>query len=115
MSDILMKGTEPIGQVSDLTADNVEYSSGVSVKDKIDDTLVEDIASLISWNSTYNIWATATGALQRPGYNLVGVQVIATNTNSPAVPAISYQGNTLRIRNWDGNYTFIAMAIWKKV
>lgn len=39
MSDILMKGTEPIGQVSDLTADNVEYSSGVSVKDKIDEAL----------------------------------------------------------------------------
>ena len=36
MSDILMKGTEPIGQVADLTADNVEYSSGVSVKDKLD-------------------------------------------------------------------------------
>lgn len=36
MSDILMKGTEPIGQVSDLTADNVEYASGVSVKEKID-------------------------------------------------------------------------------
>lgn len=36
MSDILMKGTEPIGQVSDLTADNVEYSSGVSVKQKLD-------------------------------------------------------------------------------
>ena len=35
MSDILMKGTEPIGQVSDLTADNVEYSSGVSVKDML--------------------------------------------------------------------------------
>ena len=37
MSDILMKGTEPIGQVSDLTADNVEYSAGVSVKQKIDE------------------------------------------------------------------------------
>ena len=36
MSDILMKGTEPIGQVSDLTADNVEYSSGVSIKAQID-------------------------------------------------------------------------------
>lgn len=36
MSDILMKGTEPIGQVSGLTADNVEYSSGVSVKDALD-------------------------------------------------------------------------------
>lgn len=51
MSDILMKGTEPIGQVSDLTADNVEYSSGVSVKDKIDsDNTKTDVAvtSLVS-------------------------------------------------------------------
>ena len=101
-----------IGIVSKATG--VEYSSGVSVKDKLDDTLVEDIANLISWNGTYNIWATNTGALSRSGYNLVGVQVIATNTNSPTVPAISYQGNTLRIRGWDGNYTFIAMGVWKK-
>lgn len=36
MSDILMKGTEPIGQVAGLTADNVEYSEGVSVKSVLD-------------------------------------------------------------------------------
>lgn len=48
MSDILMKGTEPIGQVSDITADNVEYSSGVSVKDKIDSLPVT------AWALVYN-------------------------------------------------------------
>ena len=36
MSNILMCGTDPVGQVCDITADNVEYSSGVSVKDKLD-------------------------------------------------------------------------------
>lgn len=50
MSDILMQGTEPIGQVSDLTADNVEYSSGVSVKDKIDTTFKSAFQSILSKN-----------------------------------------------------------------
>lgn len=36
MSDILMKGTEPIGQVGDIPAENVVYTEGVSVKDKLD-------------------------------------------------------------------------------
>ena len=52
MSDILMKGTEPIGQVCDLTADNVEYSSGVSVKDMLD----------------YSLEATTHGTLVRIGH-----------------------------------------------
>lgn len=53
MSDILMKGTEPIGQVSDLTADNVEYSSGVSVKDKID--------AMNTWTSLGDLTSGGTG------------------------------------------------------
>lgn len=62
MSDILMKGTEPIGQVSDLTADNIEYSEGVSVKQKIDDVTLkrERIGfSLSSYTKTRN-WYTLT-------------------------------------------------------
>lgn len=48
MSNILMCGTEPIGQVAGLTADNVEYSEGVSVKDKIDNL------PLNAWGILYN-------------------------------------------------------------
>lgn len=71
MSDILMKGTEPIGQVSDITADNVEYSTGVSVKNKIeavdsrtqlyfkDITTTTDNYGYIQLGSIYNlsVWA----------------------------------------------------------
>lgn len=62
MSDILMKGTEPIGQVSDLTADNVEYSSGVSVKQAIENVTLkrERIGfSLSGYTKTRN-WYTLT-------------------------------------------------------
>lgn len=56
MSDILMKGTEPIGQVCDLTADNVEYSSGVSVKIKIDSKLEN-----FQYVNTYTKSSSVTG------------------------------------------------------
>ena len=84
----------------------------------IDDIpLIEDITSLITWNSQYNIWAAGIGALEKSGYKFIGAQFIATNTSSPVAPSISYQGTppTLRVRGWDANYTFIAMGVWKKI
>lgn len=49
MSNILMCGNEPLGQVSDLTADNIEYSEGVSVKQKIDGMIESGSNANGSW------------------------------------------------------------------
>ena len=65
MSDILMKGTEPIGQVADLTADNVEYSSGVSVKEKIDDM---DSKKVYHKGDTVYLYATNLMLAGRTGW-----------------------------------------------
>lgn len=97
------------------TATGTEYSSGVSVKDKLDSFIIEDISSLFSYSAQYSIWATNQNALERTGYKFLGFYATATNTNSPASPLISYQNNYGRIRGWDGNYTFIAMGVWVKV
>lgn len=98
-----------------LSADQVSYDSNNTVKDKIDGFIIEDIASKIWYNTQYSVWQTNTNELEKTGYKLVGVQLIATDRNNPSAPLISYQGNTLRIRGWDGDYTFIAMGVWVKV
>lgn len=71
MSNILMNGTEPIGQVAGLTADNVEYSEGVSVKDKID--------------GTPEIITNANGtAYKFPSGLMICTKTLATTLNSSA-------------------------------
>lgn len=72
MSDILMKGTEPIGQVSDLTADNVEYSSGVSVKNKID-----RMAS--NWTSIGNVAIGGTVDISNTNYDVYSCTVVISS------------------------------------
>lgn len=86
MSDILMKGTEPIGQVSDLTADNVEYSSGVSVKQKIDNILTEIPLSSntdFTYSEQYKFWQSnqSLSAILN-GKTLVGIVVYSVLANA---------------------------------
>lgn len=72
MSNILMNGTEPIGQVAGLTADNVEYSEGVSVAEMIK---VIPLTENISY--TANTWTQGyfqVSANTCPtGYKVIGV------------------------------------------
>lgn len=81
MSDILMKGTEPIGQVSDLTADNVEYSAGVSVKQKIDDNYNNNVKRV------YDNVSNTTESFQ-------------LNTNYHSYLLSYYAGGSTRLLTW---------------
>ena len=116
-----------IGSITSPEASDVSYdntSSGLTATDaqaaidelalKSKKIIIEDVASLFTYDTTYNIWATESGALAKTGYTLVGIIVNATSTNSPAANSVTYQGGYGRIRGWDNTYTFIASAIWIK-
>lgn len=98
---------------SGLTADDVQAAID-ELAVRSEKIIIEDVAPLFTYDTTYNIWATASGALNKTGYTLIGLNVVATSTNSPAACGVSYQGGYGRIRGWDNAYTFIASAIWVK-
>ena len=107
------EGTSYDNTDSGLIADDTQGAID-EVNAKFGDIIIENVASLFTYDTTYNIWATASGALTKEGYTLVGIIVNATSTNSPAACGISFQGGYGRIRGWDSTYTFIASAIWIK-
>lgn len=96
------------------TAAGTEYAVGVSVKDKLDAVIIEDVASLFYYDSQYSLWTTNQYALQKAGYTFLGFHATATNIASPLAHTESYQNYYGRIRGWDGSYTFTAFGIWIK-
>ena len=99
MSDILMKGTEPIGQVSDLTADNVEYSSRVSVKDMLDTKVIPN--STFTYNANITNGATNSSVIRIGNLIKISMASITTSGNINAnyalisnLPADAYSFST---------------------
>lgn len=92
MSDILMKGTEPIGQVADLTADNVEYSSGVSVKQKIDNLL--EVKTVEKTYTTDQYGHFSFGSEFNNGLNVIRVFALERQANR-FVQLYTWNGNTI--------------------